>query len=93
MTHVPSHCLTTPASTSVNTHPAAFWSHPPALPPSPQNHSNEDIYDKAVSLLENYFDVEDGEVENLAPAVDAAQGEAACCTWAHATAGESAWRG
>ncbi|GAB4816813.1 hypothetical protein N2152v2_003859 [Parachlorella kessleri] len=39
-----------------------------------QNHSNEDIYEKAVALLENYFDVEDGEVENLAPAVDAAQG-------------------
>jgi importin subunit alpha-1 len=32
-----------------------------------QNHSNEDIYEKAVSILENYFDVEDGEVENLAP--------------------------
>ena len=40
-----------------------------------QNHNNEDIYEKAVALLENYFDVEDGEVENLAPAVDAAQGE------------------
>ena len=39
-----------------------------------QNHSNEDIYEKAVALLENYFDVEDGEVENLAPAVDAAAG-------------------
>jgi hypothetical protein len=33
-----------------------------------QNHTNEDVYDKAVSLLETYFDVEDGEVENLAPA-------------------------
>ena len=56
---------------------------PPAPPPSPplptttQNHSNEDIYEKAVALLEAYFDVEDGEVENLAPAVDAAQGERA----------------
>ena len=41
------------------------------LPPPPplQNHTNEDIYDKAVALLETYFDVEDGEVENLAPAV------------------------
>ena len=39
-----------------------------------QNHSNEDIYEKAVALLETYFDVEDGEVENLAPAVDAAAG-------------------
>ena len=37
--------------------------------PHAQNHSNEDIYDKAISLLENFFDVEDGEVENLAPAV------------------------
>ena len=43
-------------------------------PPLPQNHSNEDIYEKAVALLEHYFDVEDGEVENLAPAVDAAAG-------------------
>jgi hypothetical protein len=36
-----------------------------------QNHSNEDIYEKAIQLLESYFDVEDGEVENLAPPVDA----------------------
>ena len=35
----------------------------------PQNHSNEDIYEKAVAILESYFDVEDGEEENLAPAV------------------------
>jgi importin subunit alpha-1 len=33
-----------------------------------QNHTNEDVYDKAVSLLETFFDVEGGEVENLAPA-------------------------
>jgi HEAT repeat protein len=39
-----------------------------------QNHSNEDIYEKAVAILEAYFDVEDGEVENLAPGVDAAAG-------------------
>lgn len=41
------------------------------LPPSPppQNHTNEDIYEKAVAILETYFDVEDGEEENLAPAV------------------------
>ena len=39
-----------------------------------QNHSNEDIYEKAVQILETYFDVEDTEVENLAPAVDAAAG-------------------
>jgi len=39
-----------------------------------QSHSNEDIYEKAVTLLETYFDVEDGEVENLAPSVDAAAG-------------------
>ncbi|KAI3438906.1 hypothetical protein D9Q98_001320 [Chlorella vulgaris] len=35
-----------------------------------QNHSNEDIYEKAVAILEAYFDVEDGEEENLAPAVE-----------------------
>jgi len=38
-----------------------------------QNHTNEDIYDKAVNILETFFDVEDGEVENLAPQVDANQ--------------------
>ena len=32
-----------------------------------QNHNNEDIYDKVVSIMETFFDVEDGEVENLAP--------------------------
>ncbi len=37
-----------------------------------QNHSNEEIYQKAVDILESYFEVEDGEVENLAPALDAA---------------------
>lgn len=42
---------------------------PPRVP-SMQNHSNEDIYEKAVSILETYFDVEDGEEENLAPAVE-----------------------
>ncbi len=36
-----------------------------------QSHSHEEIYEKAVSILETFFDVEDGEVENLAPAVDA----------------------
>lgn len=32
-----------------------------------QNAANEDVYDKAVAILETFFDVEDGEVENLAP--------------------------
>ena len=39
-----------------------------------QSHEHEEIYEKAVSILEAFFDVEDGEVENLAPAVDANQG-------------------
>lgn len=39
-----------------------------------QNHTNEEIYEKAVALLESYFEVEDGEVENLAPSVDASAG-------------------
>lgn len=39
-----------------------------------QNHAHENIYEKAVSILETYFDVEDGEVENLAPQMDAQQG-------------------
>ena len=38
-----------------------------------QNHSNREIYEKAVNILETFFDVEDGEVENLAPAIDANQ--------------------
>ena len=39
-----------------------------------QNHNNEDIYEKAVSILENFFDVEEGEVENVAPRIDTNQG-------------------
>lgn len=39
-----------------------------------QNHNNEDIYNKAIGILEAYFDVEEGEVENLVPTVDASQG-------------------
>lgn len=39
-----------------------------------QNHAHENIYEKAVSILETYFDVEDGEVENVAPQMDAAHG-------------------
>eukprot|EP00891_Asterochloris_glomerata_P004679 jgi/Astpho2/4679/Aster-00240 len=39
-----------------------------------QNHTAEDIYEKAVSILETFFDVEDGEVENLAPETDANAG-------------------
>ncbi|CAK0780967.1 hypothetical protein CVIRNUC_005238 [Coccomyxa viridis] len=35
-----------------------------------QNHEQEEIYDKAANILEAFFDVEDGEVENLAPQVD-----------------------
>lgn len=35
-----------------------------------QNHSNEDIYEKAVTLLETYFDTEEAEDESLVPAVD-----------------------
>ncbi len=34
-----------------------------------QNHTNEDIYEKVVAIMESFFDVEDGEVENLAPQV------------------------
>ena len=40
-----------------------------------QNHNNEDIYEKAVSILENFFDVEEGEVENVAPRIDSNQGQ------------------
>ena len=36
-----------------------------------QNHEQEEIYDKAANILEAFFDVEDGEVENLAPQVRA----------------------
>ena len=39
-----------------------------------QNAANEDVYDKAVSILETFFDVEDGEVENLAPQAAAGAG-------------------
>lgn len=39
-----------------------------------QEHNNEDIYTKSVSLLEEYFDLEEEEVENLAPTIDSAAG-------------------
>lgn len=32
-----------------------------------QDHPNEDLYEKAVHILETYFDVDDGEDQNLAP--------------------------
>jgi HEAT repeat protein len=38
-----------------------------------QNHTNEDIYEKVVAIMETFFDVEDGEVENLAPQVNSGQ--------------------
>jgi hypothetical protein len=36
-----------------------------------QNHNNNDIYDKAMKILEEYFGLEDEEDQNLAPAADA----------------------
>ena len=36
-----------------------------------QNHNNNDIYDKAIKILEEYFGLEDEEDQNLAPAMDA----------------------
>ena len=47
-----------------------------------QNHEQEEIYDKAANILEAFFDVEDGEVENLAPQVRSPwvpQAFAGCC--------------
>ena len=34
-----------------------------------QEHQNEDLYEKAVAILEAYFECEEGEDQNLAPAV------------------------
>lgn len=39
-----------------------------------QNHENQDIYEKAVKVLETYFDVDEGLDENLAPGMDASGG-------------------
>jgi hypothetical protein len=36
-----------------------------------QDHPNEELYDKAVRMLETYFEVEEGEDQNLAPGVTA----------------------
>ena len=36
---------------------------------------SEDVYEKAVHILEMYFDADDGEDQNLAPAMDAAHGQ------------------
>jgi hypothetical protein len=33
-----------------------------------QEHQNEELYEKAVTILETYFDAEEGEDQNLAPA-------------------------
>lgn len=33
----------------------------------PQEHQNEDLYEKAVSILETYFECEEGDDQNLAP--------------------------
>ncbi len=38
----------------------------------PQDHPNEELYEKAVHILETYFDIDDaGEDQNLAPAITA----------------------
>jgi hypothetical protein len=34
---------------------------------STQEHQNEDLYEKAVQMLETYFECEDGDDQNLAP--------------------------
>ena len=39
-----------------------------------QEHTNEDIYDKSVQILEEFFEVEEQEVENLAPQIDSTAG-------------------
>ena len=36
-----------------------------------QNHTNNDIYEKAMRILEQYFGLEDEEDQNLAPGMDA----------------------
>ncbi|PNW83911.1 hypothetical protein CHLRE_04g215850v5 [Chlamydomonas reinhardtii] len=38
-----------------------------------QDHPNEDLYEKAVHILETYFDVDEGDDQNLAPAVNPTQ--------------------
>ena len=36
-----------------------------------QNHAHEFVYEKAINILETFFEVEDGDVENLTPQIDA----------------------
>eukprot|EP00877_Chromochloris_zofingiensis_P007919 jgi/Chrzof1/3380/Cz12g23090.t1 len=52
-----------------------------------QEHQNEDLYEKAVYLLDNYFECEEGEDQNLAPAMDANQNAYAFGTAAQPQAG------
>ena len=40
-----------------------------------QDHPGEDVYEKAVHILEAYYDADEGEDQNLAPAMDASQGQ------------------
>lgn len=51
-----------------HTHPHAAhcWCHRLDAWPS-QEHQNEDLYEKAVQMLETYFDCEEGDDQNLAP--------------------------
>jgi hypothetical protein len=38
-----------------------------STPFRPQEHQNEDLYEKAVQMLETYFECEEGDDQNLAP--------------------------
>jgi importin subunit alpha-1 len=40
-----------------------------------QDHPSEDIYEKAVHILESFYDADDGEDQNLAPAIVEGQGQ------------------
>jgi hypothetical protein len=40
-----------------------------------QDHPGEDVYEKAVHILEAYYDADEGEDQNLAPALDVNQGQ------------------
>ena len=40
-----------------------------------QDHPGEDVYEKAVHILEAYYDADEGEDQNLAPAMDANAGQ------------------
>ncbi len=40
-----------------------------------QNHTSEEVYEKAMHILDTYYEVDEGDDQNLAPVMDASHGQ------------------